>query len=90
MTKYKHHRFHREDQVTLKKDGSVHTIAHVYKDTGILLMEDFLKCAPSEVTMKVKAPLYGFLSMAYNPPRFVADEDEFDYLPPEIKQGTLF
>jgi hypothetical protein len=82
--------FHRGDQVSLNKDGSLHVVAHVYKDTGILLFTDFLTCHSSEVTMKVKAQLYGFISMAYSPPKFVADDDLFDYLPPVPVQSELF
>jgi hypothetical protein len=86
---YTYHPFHRGDLVALKTDGSLHMVAHVYKD-GILLFEDFLKCRSSEVTMKIKKTLYGFISMAYDPPRFVADEDLFDYLPPRPVQLELF
>jgi hypothetical protein len=82
------HRYHRGDQVALKKNGSLHIVAHVYEN-GILLMDDFLKCRPSEVIMKIKKSLYGFMSMAYRPPRFVADEDLTPYLPPEPIQGEL-
>jgi len=86
----KNYPYHRGDQVLLKKDGSLHVVAHVYKRTRMLLFEDFLTCFYPEATMIKKKPLFGFFSLAYTPPRFVANEDLCEYLPPQPFQLRLF
>jgi hypothetical protein len=85
-----YHPFHRGDKVVIRKDGSLHVVAHVYKPSGRLLMTDFTQADSKDVAMVEKKPLYGIMSLATNSPHFVAEEDLFDYLPPEIEQEGLF